>query len=103
GVIDKLEFKAGGGKKLYTVKGQVVRGELGQPNLDVELLDAKKNVKGAAKTDKKGMFVIEGVEPGIYTVTSKVDALSFVGETKAFEVPAKDNKDINVTVSLFRK
>ena len=90
-------------KKLYTIKGQVVRGMLGQKDLEVVLMDIKRNVKDKAKTGDKGVFEFQNVEPGTYIVTSKEGAQNLYGETKPITVPDKEKKEINVTVSLYVK
>ncbi len=98
---DTISFKLGaGGKKLYTVKGRVVYAERGQPDLDVTLMDGKRNVKGTAKTGEGGAFVFTNVEPGIYFVESAMSFRKLTGTTKLFEVPEKGKKEVNVTVTL---
>ena len=89
-------------KKVFTVKGQVMRDTRGQPGLEVTLLDVKRNVKAKVKTGDKGAFVFDNVEPGAYIVSSRVSALDYYGETP-IDVPTKDKKELNVTVSLLRK
>ena len=46
--------------------------------------------------------MFDNVEPGAYIVSSRVSALDYYGETP-FDVPTKDKKELNVTVSLLRK
>ncbi len=89
-------------KKLYKIKGKVVRGPLGQPGVEVTLIDAKKMVKGSAKTDTKGVFVFENVEPGAYTVSSIVAVENLLGSAP-INVPDKEKKDPSVTISLLKK
>ena len=89
-------------KKVFTVKGKVVRGMLGQPGLEVTLLDVKRNEKAKVKADDKGVFEFDNVEPGAYIVTSRVSAQDYYGETP-IDVPSKDKKELRVTVSLQRK
>ncbi len=103
-ITDAMTFSpATVAKKLYKIKGRVVRGELGQPGLKVTLLDAKGNVKGMADTNDKGAFTFENVEPGTYVISSQMAVQNLLGITPPINVPDKGKKELNVTVSLLRK
>ncbi len=103
-ITDMLTLRSGGEtKKLFTIKGTVLRGSLGQPSLKVTLLDGKKNVKGTAKTNNKGAFVFENVEPGTYTVACAVSVQNLVGVSQPINVPDQKKKELDVTVSLLTK
>jgi hypothetical protein len=104
-IFDTIDFKEikAGGKGLYKIKGVVKHGDLLQPELTVTLMDAKRNAKAGAKTDKNGAFVFEDVEPGTYIVASSRSFLSLVGETGLITVPGKDKKDVIVDVKLKAK
>ena len=103
-LTDAITFKAGStAKKLYTVKGIVLRGDLAQGGAEVMLMDANKKVKLTVKSDEKGAFVFENVEPGIYIVASQQTKFQkLYGDTKPFAVPDKEHNELKVSVSLFQ-
>jgi hypothetical protein len=104
-LTDSITFKAGGPvKKLYTVKGDVLRGELKQAGVEVSLMDAKKNVKATGKSNAEGAFVFENVEPGSYIVSAKqMNFQKLYGETVPFNVPDKEKKEQSISVWLLQK
>jgi hypothetical protein len=69
-----------------------------QPKLDVVLLDEKGVEKGKAKTDAKGKFVFDNVEPGKYKIT----AVSTASRSKAEQsVLVKSGATVKVEAKLF--
>ena len=104
-LTDTLTFKAGAtAKKLYTVKGDVLRNELKQAGIEVTLMDAKKNVKATAKSNGQGAFIFENVEPGSYIVSAKqTNFQKLYGETTPFNVPDKEKKEQSLSIWLLQK
>ncbi|MBI1832811.1 MAG: carboxypeptidase regulatory-like domain-containing protein, partial [Planctomycetes bacterium] len=83
-----INFKADyePGKVLAKLVGHVVRGDLGQPGLEVSLTDEKGNAKGKAKTGGQGKFVFEKVAPGVYFLSASRPSLGLTGRIRV-EVP----------------
>ncbi|MDX2039326.1 MAG: carboxypeptidase regulatory-like domain-containing protein [Isosphaeraceae bacterium] len=54
--------------KTGAVAGKVVFAGIEQPNLDVTVYNQKSEPVGKGKTDAKGLYRVEGIEPGTYYV-----------------------------------
>jgi hypothetical protein len=84
------------------IEGTILEGasddERPQANLEVVLRDEKGAEKAKAKTDEKGKFVFDNVEPGKYKITT-VKTASVTKAEKAVEVKAGET--VTVKASLF--
>jgi hypothetical protein len=82
-----------------SIAGTVVEGSLGQPGLDVRLVDDKGAVKDSTKTDAKGKYEFKDVPVGTYKVTAAKTTDSTKGETGVEVVDAQVK---TVDVKLWR-
>ncbi len=81
------------------IEGDVVMGDLAQPNLRVQLVGNDNKPKATAKTDAAGHYIFKHVIPGAYTVTA--EKLGGAHDAKAVEVVAGEHLE-GVDLRLLR-
>jgi len=83
-----------------TIKGKVVRGELGQPGIEVTLTDSAGAAKAKTKSNDAGEFTFKDVPPGKYKVGGSDPVNSRKGEA---QVTIEAGKIAETTIELFLK
>ncbi|HVS35600.1 MAG TPA: carboxypeptidase-like regulatory domain-containing protein [Gemmataceae bacterium] len=84
-----------------SIAGMVVEGGLGQPNIEVRLLDGAGGVHDSVLTNGKGEFLFKDVPAGSYRVASRKTTDSTRGEAIVGVVDGKDV--VGVIVNLLRQ
>ena len=98
--VQLVDPAAAAGPKPGSIEGAVVEGGLGQPGLEVRLLDDKGAVKDAVKTNATGKYLFDGVAAGSYRVAAAKATDSTKGETAAMVLDGK--KLVGVDINLQR-